>query len=129
MNSNLSIGAFSTTNVPRTEAPKADKENYDVLSGMSTITNTFELRKAQLSGEHVEISEEQLVKAIEKAIKKVEGRTTNLQFSIHEQTKRIAVKVLDRNTGEVIREIPPEKTLDFVAKLWEMAGILVDEKR
>ncbi|WP_167686495.1 flagellar protein FlaG, partial [Paenibacillus polymyxa] len=30
--------------------------------------------------------------------------------------------------GELIREIPPEKTLDLVAKMMEIAGILVDEK-
>jgi flagellar protein FlaG len=29
---------------------------------------------------------------------------------------------------EVIREIPPEKILDMVAKMMELAGILVDEK-
>jgi flagellar protein FlaG len=39
------------------------------------------------------------------------------------------VKVMDKEDGKVIREIPPEKTLDLVAKLWELAGILVDERR
>jgi flagellar protein FlaG len=34
---------------------------------------------------------------------------------------------VNRETGEVIREIPPEKFLDMVAKLQELAGILVDE--
>ena len=29
----------------------------------------------------------------------------------------------------LIKELPPEKTLDMIAKVWEMAGILVDEKR
>ena len=32
-------------------------------------------------------------------------------------------------TKEVIKEIPPEKTLDMIAKAWELAGILIDEKR
>jgi len=44
-----------------------------------------------------------------------------LQFSIHEETKEIMVKVLDTDTEEVIREIPPEKILDMVAKIWELA--------
>jgi flagellar protein FlaG len=39
------------------------------------------------------------------------------------------VKVKDRESGEVIRELPPEKSLDFLAKVWEMAGLLFDEKR
>jgi flagellar protein FlaG len=39
------------------------------------------------------------------------------------------VKVLNKDNGEVIREIPSEKTLDFVAKLREATGILIDERR
>ncbi|MCD1260827.1 flagellar protein FlaG [Paenibacillus athensensis] len=109
---------------------KAEGANLDaVLLIPSTINNTQELRQAELSGENVTISDAQLVKAIEHAIKAVQGKTTSLEFSIHQKTKLISVKVLDKDTGEVIREIPPEKSLDFVAKLWEMAGILVDERR
>ena len=37
--------------------------------------------------------------------------------------------LLDKNTKETIKELPPEKTLDMIARVWEMAGILVDEKR
>jgi len=36
---------------------------------------------------------------------------------------------LNADTDEVIREIPPEKSLDMLQKMLEMAGILVDEKR
>lgn len=95
----------------------------------SNITNTSDLKQAELKGENVTISDAQVVKAIEHAIKAMQGRTTSLEFSIHQKTKLISVKVLDKDTGETIREIPPEKSLDFVAKLWQMAGILVDEKR
>lgn len=96
---------------------------------VSSFTNIEDLKKAELIGDNYTVSDEQLVKAIERAIKAMQGKTTNLEFSIHEKTKLIAVKVLDSESGEVIREIPPEKSLDFVAKLWEMAGILIDEKR
>ena len=99
--------------------------NHEVLQPQTTK----EVRTAELRGNQVSINEEQLVKAIEKAVKSIQGPYTYLEFSVHEKTRQIAVKVLDRDTGEVIREIPPEKTLDFVAKLWEMAGILVDERR
>ncbi len=81
-----------------------------------------------MRGERITVSDEQVVKALERAIKAVEGKSTSLEFTVHEKTKMIAVKVLDKSSGEVIREIPPEKTLDFVAKLWEMAGILIDQK-
>lgn len=54
---------------------------------------------------------------------------TRCEFSYHEATKRVSIKVLDDDTGDVIREIPPEKSLEMVEKMWELAGILVDEKR
>ncbi|MFD0680788.1 MULTISPECIES: flagellar protein FlaG [unclassified Paenibacillus] len=94
-----------------------------------TVQSLKEMKTAEYKGEHIPISEEQLIKAIDRAIKAAEGSATSLEFSIHAQTKQIMVKVLEKDTGRVIREIPPEKTMDMVANLWKMAGILVDEKR
>ena len=51
-----------------------------------------------------------------------------LEFSIHEDTNRVIVKVISRQTHEVIKEIPPEQLLDMIARIWEMIGLLVDEK-
>lgn len=54
---------------------------------------------------------------------------TKCEFSYHEGTKRVSIKIMDEETNEVIREIPPEETLEMVEKMWELAGILVDERR
>ena len=75
-----------------------------------------------------EISEDQLVYAIEKANESFVGKYTRFEFSIHDDTKAIMVKVYDQNSNELIREIPPEKILDMVATIWELAGIIVDGK-
>lgn len=75
------------------------------------------------------VSEKLLIDAIEKANKAIAGANREFKFSIHAKTKAIMVKVIDSDTNEVVREIPPEKILDMVARMWEMAGILVDERR
>jgi flagellar protein FlaG len=93
------------------------------------MKSSFDLRRAEQLGDVLPISDEQVMKAIERAIKAAEGITTSLQFSVHKETHQISVKVLDKETGEIIREIPPEKNLDFLATLWRKAGILIDEKR
>lgn len=49
-------------------------------------------------------------------------------FGIHEGTNRVTIKIVDKNTKEVLKEYPPEKTLDIIAKVWEMAGLMVDER-
>nr|MDE7477119.1 flagellar protein FlaG [Lachnospiraceae bacterium] len=50
------------------------------------------------------------------------------KFGIHEKTNRVTIKLVDRETQEVIKEIPPEKTLDLLAKRMELAGVMVDAK-
>ncbi len=76
-----------------------------------------------------EVSKEKVESALKDINAKIRPTHTECQFSYHEKTKRISIKVLDQESGEVIREIPPEKTLDMIAKTLELAGILVDEKR
>ena len=54
-----------------------------------------------------------------------------LRFEVHEETERIMVKILEKkagNTDEVIKEIPPERVLDMLARLEEMIGLLIDER-
>ncbi|MDN5276741.1 MAG: flagellar protein FlaG [Clostridiales bacterium] len=69
-----------------------------------------------------------IMQAVKQANKALEGTNRRFEYSIHEQTNTIVVKVIDTETNEVIREIPPEKILNLIAKLWELAGIIVDEK-
>jgi flagellar protein FlaG len=73
--------------------------------------------------------EQQVIKAIEKANKHIRTYDRRLEFSIHDTTKQIMVKVINTENDSVIREIPSEKVLDMVAHLWEISGILVDEHR
>jgi flagellar protein FlaG len=74
-------------------------------------------------------NEREVIVAIENANKHFKLYDRRLEFSIHEKTKEIMVKVINTEDDTIIREIPSEKILDMVAKLWEMAGIFVDEKR
>lgn len=74
-----------------------------------------------------QLTHEQVRKAVERLNKNLAN--SEAVFGIHEDTNRVTIKIVDKNTKEVIKELPPEKTLDMIAKVWEMAGILVDERR
>lgn len=71
----------------------------------------------------------QIKKAVDDINKSVSGNHSEAIFGIHEATNRVTIKIVDKKTKEVIKEYPPEKTLDMIARVWEMAGIMVDEKR
>ena len=74
------------------------------------------------------VTNEQIRKAVEQINKNIISNSEAV-FGIHEGTNRVTIKIVDKSTKEVIKELPPEKTLDMIAKVWEMAGILVDERR
>lgn len=73
-----------------------------------------------------EATQERIKKAVEEFNKKSNSEAV---FGIHEGTNRVTIKIVDKENKKVIKELPPEKTLDMIARVWEMAGILVDEKR
>lgn len=50
-----------------------------------------------------------------------------LRFDVYEDTDRVYVQIIDENTREVIKQIPPEEMLELSAKIQEMVGIMLDE--
>jgi len=54
--------------------------------------------------------------------------STRLKFQKHEASGRFVVRVINEQTDEVIREIPPERLLDLLVHLRRMVGVLVDER-
>ena len=52
----------------------------------------------------------------------------NIEISYNEEVNRYAIKVLDSDSKEVVKEIPSEKTLEMFARMLEIEGLLVDEK-
>ena len=72
------------------------------------------------------VSREALAKAVDEANGYIVGWNAEFRFRIHEGTGRPLVQILDMQTKEVIKELPPEKMLDIVADLWKNIGITVD---
>ncbi|WP_179807098.1 flagellar protein FlaG [Pseudoalteromonas sp. MIP2626] len=51
----------------------------------------------------------------------------SLQFQVDEDSGRDVIKVLDKSTGDVIKQYPSEEVLSLVSKLSETAGLLIDQ--
>ena len=79
------------------------------------------------NGGNPQAEESKIKKAIEEINKK--AKNSEAVFGIHEGTNRVTIKIVDKQTKETIKEFPPEKTLDMISRVWEMAGLMVDEKR
>ena len=72
-------------------------------------------------------SPEVLHEAVDKANHTLEVYGTELRFSLHEASGEMIVRVINTEDESVIREIPPERVLDFVANVKEMLGFIIDK--
>lgn len=86
----------------------------------------LELAEESQESAETKLPNEGLKRAVEEMNKKVTN--SEAVFGVHESTNRVTIKIVDKETKEVLKEYPPEKTLDMIAKVWELAGLLVDEK-
>lgn len=72
-------------------------------------------------------SREDLDTAVEVANAEMKELNERIGFRVHDETGQIFVQVVDRHTGEVVRETPPEEFLDMMVRLKEMVGVFLDE--
>ena len=115
----------------KTQSTGTESEVVEKPKHQNTITKNTEInnKEAQVSSElKQDQNEYDVIKAIEKANSHFRTFDRRLEFTIHNSTKQIIVKVINTEDDSVIREIPSEKVLDMVAHMWEVAGILVDKK-
>ncbi len=138
LNSAMSFQAQPISQVPevRMDKPAAEYTDSNVQETNLVDSRTVVVDSvAQKDGEggqgypqqQSQASREKVRKAVEELNRKMYN--SEALFGIHEGTGRVTIKLVDRKTKEVIKELPPEKTLDMIAKVWEIAGIMVDERR
>lgn len=74
--------------------------------------------------EDSQVKIERVAKAMDNYLKSIQR---DLQIQVHADTGNFIVKVLSREDGRIIREIPPEAMLNLAARMEEMIGVLFDE--
>jgi len=116
---------------PQSQTVGTESKPVEKPKVQNTVVKNTEIvhKEAQIAADdRRDQNEHEVIKAIEKANVHIRSYDRRLEFSIHDATKQIMVKVINTEDDSVIREIPSEKVLDMVAHMWEVAGILVDEK-
>lgn len=118
-----------TINVDETTAAVTQIQAEDEKHSENGERNSQQQTSQNAQQSQQKVVTDQLKKAIAEMNKKINNSNEEAVFGVHEDTNRVMIKIVDKDTKEVIKEFPPEKTLDMIAKVWEVAGILVDEKR
>lgn len=111
-NGNLAAAAAAVNQTVAPDIEKTDKDGSNKNNAQQQTANQ---------------KNKQLQKAVEEINKKMLHNSEAI-FGVHEATNRVTIKIVDKDSKKVLKEIPPEETLDMIAKVWELAGIMIDEK-
>lgn len=105
--------------------PEAVDRNSFVKTDRSSVQGDVEQK------EPVFAVKDPTMNSIESAFSSANSKLskTRCEYSYDEDTKRVSIKVYDKDSDELIREVPPEKSLEMLQRILELAGIMVDEKR
>jgi len=74
------------------------------------------------------MTDEMMEKSVTQANKALKQHHRRIDRSVHDVTKTVMYTMVDTETDEIIREFPPKKIQDMIAKMWEIAGLFVDEE-
>ncbi len=96
------------------------------LEGGKTGDTTEE--KVDLQTKLLKVSIEEAKKLAEKIEQYLSEMNVSLSFDIDDKTQDVIVKVINKETGKVIRQVPPQELLKLRQKLEELVGVLFNRK-
>jgi len=114
----------SVTSAPVT-APAASPQYAGVQKPEADVMNQADSGTAEKQAREDALVSEEFLAELEQDFNRMHN--IGLNFSTHEPTGRTMIRVMDKDSETLIREIPAEKILDLAARLEEMIGILFDE--
>lgn len=113
----------------RHRAMNSSLTNTQTTSGVTPSTKD-ESEKAGTewqNGINMSFVKKQLADMIERAFSDTQQTNVKAEMSYHDDSSRLVITLWNKDTGEMIREIPSEKTLDLMDKMNEIRGIIIDK--
>jgi flagellar protein FlaG len=118
------ISAGTLQAMPRS-ATEANRSSQPPASATTSTPVVETDRKEQKTpAATAQPSAEELEQAVNKANSFLQSVQRGLQFRVDKDTNTTVVKVVDSESGEVVRQIPPERTLEMLKEMSEMQNKL-----
>jgi flagellar protein FlaG len=100
--------------------------------GSPAITRTSPNRSTEVTQSREPLqkdkpSAEEIHRDVEAINAQLESMNMSIQFSVDKGSKDMVIKIVDKNSGEVIRQIPSAEMLRLRENMTEMAGLIVKE--
>ena len=102
--------------------------NYPSAYSVPPQVKQADSEKTKAEPEKEAVNKDDALTAIGQANKLMELFNRDLRFEMHEETGIIKISIVDKNSGKVVKQIPPDSILDMISKIQEIIGGLMDVK-
>ena len=110
-----------------TFSKKASLEEIAVTTSKSQLVTQSQVEQIS-TAEGQEISKEKLQSVVDTVNEFLQINHNASKFVLHDGLDRYFVQVVNTQTEEVVKEIPPKKLLDAFYEMQKLLGMIVDEK-
>lgn len=117
-----SLPTDTVASLALTASPSTPRQRLENTLAQLATTNS-QLKSAETNPNKREITSGELIEPIERI--NATMRPRGLEFELSEESSRIITRVVDRESGEVIRQIPAEEVLKIAERLEEMQGQII----
>lgn len=83
--------------------------------------------KPEMADSPVEVSPDALDRAVADINESLVNHVVGVRFEIDSETDQVVVKVVDRSSGELIRQMPSEEVLRIAKLMGKFAGVLMTQ--
>jgi flagellar protein FlaG len=128
----MNIQQTASTGAPRLDERSNATEAPGTVSTVAAKVNTAPVAatgaKNAKAADGVEPTPAELKTAVEKLNQSMTASSQDLQFSVDEDSKKTVVKLIDRTTHEVLRQMPSKEALEIAKSLDKAMGKLIDQR-
>ena len=107
-------------------------QNQQVNSRVEKANNDSQMGNENLdersSGEQVQVADRKsLLETVDNLNDRLESQELQARFSLDDESGQFVVKIVNANSGKVVRQIPSEQTLEFAHNAEKGVGVLVNK--
>ena len=122
------VGIDTTSRPETTDKQEPQVKSINDAKAAPKYNQTDEKKDPLKKREEREQMDEKSVSYMTKELNELMSKINcNLEFQYHKEVNMMSVRMLDKKTHEVLKEVPPEDMLDQMAKAREWLGAFLDK--
>jgi len=138
------LGSPAPVPAPKGQAPTASKQaapevkpdvepllvtqdQVEVSAGSASVSVQVPAVSQQQEPPEAPDRQEQALERIRDIVSDIQSRVTSVRFDITEEEGEVIVRIVNKESGEVVRQIPPDEILQLRSNLLDLKGMLFED--